>query len=604
MTRLGQTLDDVRRRSLVGRDAELALFREALAGPGLIFVHGPGGVGKSALLDGFAGLAAAAGREPVRADARHLALAPEALPVPAGPRPVLILDTYELLEPIDDWVREQYLPSLPGGALVVLAGRRAPGPRWRADPAWRALTRVVELGNLAAGDARALLAAQHVAAPARERLVAISRGHPLTLSLLADAAGRGAEPRTLADVPDVVGALVGQLVEQAPSPRHRAALEACALVPATTEDYLRAMVGGDAGELFGWLRTLSFVRDSPYGLYPHDVVRDVLDADLRWRDPERYAETYARKLVAFRDQVRAMSDERAQLEVVVRMVVLNGARSRLDLLNALPPTMGAYADRLRPGDEAGVLAMAAGPDLVAYWLRRQPEAFHVFRTAGGQLCGYAACVELDGTDAGVDPVADAMWQHVLRQDPPLPGERVRAWRFFGDRERGQGPSPSMTLFVACQMLAIMKLRADVAWTLVGGLDDAESWAPTMEFLDFWPAGPGYAHDWRRTGVDRWTRQLHARHLGAPVRREPPVSRAEFADAVRAALRAPGRPDGRLEAGIAALDPAARELLTRTYLRPTMTQERLAVALHLSFNTYRRHRDRAVDQLVAWLWEHR
>ncbi|WP_305783818.1 ATP-binding protein [Symbioplanes lichenis] len=596
MTLLAETLDDLRRRSLVGRDAELALFREALGGPGVLFVHGPGGVGKSTLLDGFAELAAAAGREPVRVDARHLALAPGPLPVPAGVRPVLLIDTYELLEPLDDWMREHYLPSLPGGALVVLAGRREPGPRWRADPAWRALTRVAELGNLTREHAHALLAARDVGAPARDRLVTISRGHPLTLSLLADAVARGAAPRTLADVPDVVGALVGQLVEQAPSPHHRAALEACALVPATTEDYLRAMVGGDAGELFAWLRAQPFVRDSPYGLCPHDVVRDVLDADLRWRDPERYAATYARKLVAFRDHVLALADERAQLEVVVRMIVLNGARSRLEALSTLPPTMGAYADRLRDGDEAHVAA--AGPEPVTYWLRRQPEAFRVFRTAAGEFCGYAACLELDGTDAGVDPVADAMWQHVQRQDPPQPGERVRAWRFFHAR------SPqAATLFLAGQMLAVMRLEDDVAWTLVGPLDDAEFWTPAMEFLDFWPTGDGcFAHDWRRTGVERYTRELHARQLGGPVRREPAPSRAEFADAVRAALRTPGKLSPRLEAGIAGLDPRARELLTRTYVRPTMSQERLAVALHLSFNTYRRHRDKAVEQLVARLWE--
>jgi hypothetical protein len=57
------------------------------------------------------------------------------------------------------------------------------------------------------------------------------------------------------------------------------------------------------------------------------VVRDVLDADLRWRDPERYAEMYRRKLTAFHHRVRATADEHEQLELVARMVVLNGARS-------------------------------------------------------------------------------------------------------------------------------------------------------------------------------------------------------------------------------------------------------------------------------------
>ncbi|MEV5753678.1 hypothetical protein AB0L00_38160 [Actinoallomurus sp. NPDC052308] len=46
----GERLRELRRRSFVGQDSEVSLFRAAPAEPGLIFVHGPGGVGKSALL--------------------------------------------------------------------------------------------------------------------------------------------------------------------------------------------------------------------------------------------------------------------------------------------------------------------------------------------------------------------------------------------------------------------------------------------------------------------------------------------------------------------------------------------------------------------------
>lgn len=119
------------------------------------------------------------------------------------------------------------------------------------------------------------------------------------------------------------------------------------------------------------------------------MVRDVLDADLRWRDPERYAEMYRRKLTAFHDRVRATADEHEQLELVARMVVLNGARSPLAALSALPPPMRAYADGLRESDRKPVVAMTATwqgtkqAELVAYWMRHRPEAFRTFRTAEG-----------------------------------------------------------------------------------------------------------------------------------------------------------------------------------------------------------------------------
>lgn len=45
------------------------------------------------------------------------------------------------------------------------------------------------------------------------------------------------------------------------------------------EALLRAVLGGDdSHELFGWLRTLTFVEEADEGLYPHDVARDALTA--------------------------------------------------------------------------------------------------------------------------------------------------------------------------------------------------------------------------------------------------------------------------------------------------------------------------------------
>ncbi|MCA2216967.1 ATP-binding protein [Jidongwangia harbinensis] len=654
MALLGETLNELRWRSFAGRADEVAAFRDTLRTPGVTFVHGPGGVGKSALLDAFARTAAQDGADPVRVDARHLAFGVDGLPAPvAGERPVLLIDTYELLEPIDDWFREEYLPSLPAGGVVVIAGRRAPGPRWRADPAWRELLRVVPLGNLPPADGRAYLAAQDVPAHLHDRLLAISRGHPLTLSMLVDAVRRGASPRTLADVPDVVGALLTQMIDEVPGPRHRAALEVCAQTAVTTEALLRSMVGGEVGDVFAWLRAQPFVDECAYGLYPHDVVRDALDADLRWRDPDRYADLYRRKLAAVAERIRATPGERERLQMVALTVVLNGARSPIAAMRSLPPTMQGYADGLRDGDRAPIVALTARwqgreqAELAAYWMGCRPEAFRVFRDASGDLRGYTACLELTEADVGVDPAVDAMWRYAQKYGPPRPGEGIRAWRFFLDRDQGQRPSPSLTLFVASQMLDIILLPAGTAWSLVGAFEDADRWAPAMESLDFWAAAeaeydvgatrfPVFAHDWRRTGVEEYVNRLHARRMGAPPRParedlgEPVLDRPGFTDAVRSALRHLHAPDllrdnpllssrmvrrhrragaapaevlrEVIERAAATLEPEPRELITRTFLRPATTQERVAATLHLSFNTYRRHRDRAVAQLTERLWD--
>jgi hypothetical protein len=646
---LGEQLRDLRRRSFVGREREVALFRSALAGSGLLFVHGLGGVGKSALLDMFADVAADADRPAVRVDARHLRLGPDVLPALAGGE-ILFIDTYELLEPLDDWVREQYLPSLPGDALVVIAGRRAPGPRWHADPAWRGLMREIALGNLPPRDGEAYLAAQGVPERLRGRLLAISHGHPLLLSMLVDAVNRGAEPHRLDDVPSVVGALLAHTIDRAPSPLHRAALDLCAHAPATTEDLLRAVVGDEAGMLFAWLRTLPFIDEGPHGLYPHDVARDALDADLRWRDAGRYAELRRQVSAALRARILATADEREQIQLLADIIAVDGSRSKVETCPNPPATMQAYADSLRDGDRVPIIAMTAtwqGKEqagLAAYWLDRRPEAFRVFRTASGEPRGYVACLELGETDLGADPGADAMWRYAQEHGAPRAGERVRAWRFFLDRDFGQLASPSVTLFAACQVLDALT-HHDTAWTLVGAYADPAQWAPAMHNLGFEPAEgaeylvgstryPVFAHDWRRADVEEWLEILHARQEGAAADAADDADRAvlsepQFAGAVRSALRDLHTPnllhenpllrsrvvrqsqrDGMtpvealgelLQTAVSVLPTNLRALADRTFLHPVTTQERIAQDLYLSYNTYRRHRDRAVTKMTEWLW---
>jgi len=126
--------------------------------------------------------------------------------------------------------------------------------------------------------------------------------------------------------------------------------------------------------------------------------------------------------------------------------------------------------------------------------------------------------------------------------------------------------------------------------------------------------------------------MHAAQLGVrkPAVDEPVLSRPEFAEAVRSALRSVHAPEvlrsnpltrsrmvrrhgraGRspaealrdlVEDAVAVLKPDFRVLLDRTFLRPVGVQERVSESLHLSFNTYRRHRDKAIAQLTESLWE--
>jgi hypothetical protein len=216
----------------------------------------------------------------------------------------------------------------------------------------------------------------------------------------------------------------------------------CGHAAFTTEGLLRAVLGGDdAPELFAWLRDLSFVEETARGLRPHDVARDVLDADLAWRDPDTFAAVHRRVRRHLIDQVRTQADEAtrhgavADVLFMVRDHPVAGAYWDWDALG------DAYADRLTPDEIPLVLEVTrtrVGEELAAlaaHWLERQPEAFRVFRRGDGSLLGYAAYVSLDqasADDIDADPGSRAMWAHAQWQGPPRPGELVKAWRFLVD----------------------------------------------------------------------------------------------------------------------------------------------------------------------------
>ncbi len=133
------------------------------------------------------------------------------------------------------------------------------------------------------------------------------------------------------------------------------------------------------------------------------------------------------------------------------------------------------------------------------------------------------------------------------------------------------------------------------------------------------------------------RELGAEPAGGPAEPAaaplPALSRREFADAVRQALRDLHRPDAlaanplvgtrvvQQHAGgagaaaavcdlvgqaVAALgahpnDAKLARAVERTYVKPAPTQEAAAELLALPFSTYRGHLTRGVERVIDWLW---
>jgi hypothetical protein len=647
---LSAVLDDARSRGFVGRAPELRSFAAALAGTGptrVFFVHGPGGIGKSTLLDELRRRAVEAGRAALLLDGRDLGGSMEevtdaiaALPAGAGD-PVLLVDGYELLSRLDRWFREHLLPSLPAGAVVVLAGREPPSAAWSTDPGWRQLLRTHDLAAMPPAESVELLCRLGVPAPLRDRLAALGRGHPLTLTLLAEASAVGSVPSRLEELPHLVAELCRVLVRDVPDADHRTGLATCAHAFRTTEDVLAETVGPRAPEVWAWLRARPFVGQSGDGLHLHDLVRDVFDAEFAHRNPDAYVALHrtirqyaVRRLrdptsvTRHRDAVELMLlHRRSPLEPAIRPLRDSGAL--------------AFASGT-PADHAGVLALVAdaeGPVVAALcerWLAAQPAGLYVARSESGvDAFAHQIYVSVDDLPVPDDPVVRAVLDAIDRRCPLRPGERAALGRFFGSRG---GYQDGMSLLAGAVSSLVEWLSQPAAWAVVT-MEHEDYWRPFFEYLGLSVlarvrCGPSeltaYGWDRRRLPLDAFLDLTGQRELtgeiGPPpteLLRPAPLGRDVFADAVRAALRDANRPDrlarsplagtalgpqvrDALAAGIAKLGEESkgellRRVLDRTYLRPAPSQEAAAEVLGLPFSTYRRYLARATERLVDLLW---
>ncbi|MDX3451862.1 AAA family ATPase [Streptomyces sp. ME02-8801-2C] len=668
---LGDLVVAARDRAFVGRAAEREVFRSALAGgPGgapVLFLHGPGGVGKSALLRRFALEARQAGRPVVEVDGRTVAATPEDFESAAGkaigePGTVLLVDTFEQCQGLEHWLWEQFLPRLPLGTVAVVAGRSAPDPLWVADPGWADLLHVMPLRDLARDDAAAFLRGRGVPAPAHGALLSFTSGNPLALSLAAAVAVRQDADRTPREADwspgrDVIATLLPELVGDPPSPAHRTALEVCAQADVTSEALLRATMGDDAAALFGWLRTQPFVESTASGLFPHDVVREVLAADLRWRDPEGFADLRRRIHGYLLGRIREVPAAQVLQAIKSLVYVERAAGSITDALVWSPD--GTTRDTpCTPDDASRVVELvletegAESAAIARFWLDRQPEAFRVQRSSlTDDIVACSAWLRLSGREGeDVDPVVAGAWAHAEANRPLGAGEHLAIARFHVDPQAYQRPSASMNLVMWRAMAEI--IRADrLAWQFVVMRDDG-FWDGYLADSDMPPTdvrpvigGHAYrlfAHDWRAHSATAWLVRRHEamREAGgvlpsattAPRPRaaaHPALPRPEFDDAVRDALRVlwwPGElaanplnrshlvaenGPGLHEVLLHAVDTLLEErggqtrhqVLTATYSKAAPTQEAVARRLGMSFSTYRRHLAGAVQHVRDILWSH-
>jgi DNA-binding winged helix-turn-helix (wHTH) protein len=430
---------------LIGRETELDALGMVLdeAGPRVLFVHGIGGVGKSALVEAFSARLRSEGTTVIDLDAgaveptargfnAAVSAATAGRPRGAGGA-VIVVDSYELLQPIDLWLRQTFVPAMPVDTRLVLTGRRPPVPDWRMGLGdWFAS---LALENLERAPARELLRRDGIGDDDLDRIERLARGHPLALRLAAAALTAGAPGDREAAPMSAILERLTELYLAGLDPSTRTALDAASVVRRTTRSVLAAMLPGPAGEgAFEQLRALPFVELGRDGLMVHDTVRETVSAYLRATDPDRWR-TY--RIAAWRqlrgEVARAGHEEMWRCTADLLYILENPVIRDV----FFPTTEHRYSvDVARPGDWPAIEAVAkqtqslGAMELLANWWQRNPMGFRVARDAHGEIGGLEVR-ELDTLPRSLvdlDPVA-RRWRDHLRTHPVPAGQHVLLNRY-------------------------------------------------------------------------------------------------------------------------------------------------------------------------------
>ena len=408
-------------------------------GPAIVYLHGPYGIGKSALLGSFEAELQADSVGCIRASGNAVEPQPEAVIAAiaaaanvrcatlvelgealAGMRGpiVLVIDDVDALRLVATWLRQEFAPALPAEVRLVLAGRSPPPLAWIAE--FGDLFQALKLGPLSRAAVLIHAAALGLDEAVATRVWDVSAGHPLTLRMALRAARTG--------VLDGVGApgdLAEAIVAGSGEPALRRMVEAAAVMRRVTRPLMDAALGEADPAPLEAFSELPFVHLDGEGYFLAEPVRRSLAARLAAVEPDRYA-TLRHAVAAWitgrlgqagpAERWRHMAD----LLHMVEHALVRDAFFPSDAVS--PPVEPARAADLDATLVITERHQGSGERAVlSAWARALPHRFHVVRGAGNDVIGfYVHARPEDGLDGltGVDPLL-ATWQtHLVRHGVP------------------------------------------------------------------------------------------------------------------------------------------------------------------------------------------
>ncbi len=246
----------------------------------------------------------------------------------AGRRVVLILDTYERINTLNNWVCN-LARHVNQNMLFILSGRTVPD--WnRLWPGWVAQAYIKELEPMCAEVMRELVGRYQFALTGSQldpsqadAIVRFARGIPLVATTAVELSNRYGVVDFQTVKPLVVADLVDRLMEGVPRST-RPVLEAAAVVHWFNKDILRILSRQqDVDSIYDEIRRFPFVRPRTEGLSIHEVVREIVDENLHVTEPDRHRELHEQAAAYFESQIaedKALNTEQLGLELLYHRI--------------------------------------------------------------------------------------------------------------------------------------------------------------------------------------------------------------------------------------------------------------------------------------------